>query len=138
MLISNNYPQELLTALMEMEIRESYVRLELLDWNENFLQEIQGIVTTGSVSIDGKSSMRRTCNFTMILPDGQDEYELSNIINLNKKFNLYIGYKNNLKAYQNYGEVLWFKLGVFVFISVNFTHSTSSTQISVTARDKMC
>lgn len=138
MLISNNYPQELLTALMEMEIRESYVRLELLDWNENFLQEIQGIVTTGSVSIDGKSSMRRTCNFTMILPDGQDEYELSNIINLNKKFNLYIGYKNNLKAYQSYGEILWFKLGVFVFISANFTHSTSSTQISVTARDKMC
>ena len=134
----NKYPQDLLTALMEMEIRESFVRLELLDWNENFIQEIQGIATSGSVSIDGKSSMRRTCNFTLVLPDGQNEYELSNIINLNKKFNLYIGYKNNLKNYQEYGEILWFKLGVFVFITANFNHSTNSTQISITARDKMC
>ena len=71
--------------------------------------------------------MRRTCNFTLVLPDGQNEYELSNIINLNKKFNLYIGYKNNLKNYQEYGEILWFKLGVFVFITANFNHSTNST-----------
>jgi hypothetical protein len=33
----HNYPQELLNALMEMELRESYVKIELLDWNENFI-----------------------------------------------------------------------------------------------------
>ena len=138
-MLYNNYPNELLTALMEMEIRESYIKIELLDWNENFIQELQGIVTSGSISIDGKSSMRRSCNFTMILPDGQNEYELLNIINLNKKFNLYIGYKNNLIQYQKeYGDIIWFKMGLYVFISANFNHSTSTTSISVTARDKMC
>lgn len=135
----HNYPQELLNALMEMELRESYVKIELLDWNENFIQELQGIVTTGSISIDGKSSMRRSCNFTMILPDGQNEYELSNIINLNKKFKLYIGYKNHLVEYQSeYGDILWFNMGLYVFITANFNHSTSGATIAVTARDKMC
>lgn len=99
MSIETGYPQELLDAFMDMPIRESYVKLELLDWNEEFIQEIQGVVTAGSLSFDGKSSMRRTCNFTMIIPDGQNEYELSKIINLNKKFRLYIGYKNNLVEY---------------------------------------
>ena len=86
MSIKTGYPQDLLDTFMEMPIRESYVKLELLDWNEEFIQDIQGIVTTGSLSFDGKSSMRRTCNFTMVIPDGQDEYELSKIINLNRKF----------------------------------------------------
>ena len=92
-MITTGYPDGLLDALSNMSIRESYVKIELLDWNENFIQEIQGVVTTGSFSFDGKSSMRRTCNFTMVIPDGQDEYELARIINLNKKFRLYIGYK---------------------------------------------
>jgi hypothetical protein len=138
MSIITGYPEELLDAFMEMPLRESYVKLELLDWNENFIQEIQGIVTNGSISLDGKSSMRRTCNFTVIVPDGQDEYELSKIINLNKKFRLYVGYKNNLMDYQDYPEILWFKMGLYVFITANFNHSTSGTSISITARDKMC
>ena len=138
MSIETGYPQELLDAFMDMPIRESYVKLELLDWNEEFIQEIQGVVTAGSLSFDGKSSMRRTCNFTMIIPDGQNEYELSKIINLNKKFRLYIGYKNNLVEYQNYPDILWFRLGIYVFITANFNHSISGTTISVTARDKMC
>jgi hypothetical protein len=83
--------------------------------------------------------MRRSCNFTMILPDGQNEYELSNIINLNKKFKLYIGYKNHLVEYQSeYGDILWFNMGLYVFITANFNHSTSGATIAVTARDKMC
>lgn len=138
MSIKTGYPQDLLDTFMEMPIRESYVKLELLDWNEEFIQDIQGIVTTGSLSFDGKSSMRRTCNFTMVIPDGQDEYELSKIINLNRKFRLYIGYKNNLTEYQDYPDILWFKLGLYVFVSANFNHSTSGTTISVSARDKMC
>jgi hypothetical protein len=107
-----------------MTIRETYVKLELLDWQENFIQDIQGIVTNGSFSFDGKSSMRRTCNFTMVIPDGQNEYELQKIINLNKKFRLYIGCKNHLVDYQDYPDILWFKMGLYVFISANFNHST--------------
>jgi hypothetical protein len=137
-MITTGYPDGLLDALSNMSIRESYVKIELLDWNENFIQEIQGVVTTGSFSFDGKSSMRRTCNFTMVIPDGQDEYELARIINLNKKFRLYIGYKNNLMDYQDYPDILWFKMGLYVFITANFNHSIQGSTINVTARDKMC
>ena len=134
-MIETKYTIEELKSFMEMPIHESYVKLELLDWNENFIQEIQGIVTNGSVSFNGQSAMRRTCNFTLLIPDMQNDYVLSNIINLNKKFRLYIGYKNHLN---NNEEIIWFKLGVYVFITASFNHSTSGTSISVTARDKMC
>ena len=132
------YPSDLLEKLSEMQIRETYVRLELLDWQENFLQQVEGIVTTGSISINGKSSMRRTCNFTFILPENEEEYVLQRIINLNKKFKLFCGYKNYLSDYQSYGDILWFKMGTYVFTNCNFSHSSTGTTLSVTAQDKMC
>ena len=137
-MINTAYPNDLLKAFENMEIKESYVKIELLNWQEEIIQEIQGVVSGGSVSFDGKSSMRRTCNFTITVPADNVDYNLSELINLNKKFNLYIGYTNKLADYQDYGKMLWFKIGVFVFISANFTHSLSSTSISITARDKMC
>lgn len=139
-MINTQYSNEFLTALEQMELKESYLRLEVLNWDEELIQEISGIVTGGSMSFDGKSSMRRTCNFTMLLDDTAiPQYQLEEIIGLNKKFRLYIGYKNRLVNYQKqYGEKVWFKLGTFVFITASFSHSTSESSISVTARDKMC
>lgn len=137
-MINNGYSKEFLKDLESMEVKEKYVKLELLNWNEEVIKEIQGLITQGSMTYDGKSSMRRTCSFTFILPNNLDSYELEEIIGLNKKFKLYIGYKNRLSQYKEYGDIIWFKMGVYVFISANFTHSTSACTVAVTARDKMC
>ena len=130
-MIQTGYTQEQLNKFLQIPIKSTFVKIELLNWKEEFIREIQGLVTQGSISIDGKSSMRRTCNLTLTIPDNINEIELQTLINLNKKFKLYVGCQ-----YQN--EIMWFKQGIFVFISANFSHSTSGTTVSITARDKMC
>lgn len=126
-----NYTKSQLDSLINLEIRETYVKIELLNWNEELVKEIQSLVTQGSISINANSAMRRTCNLTMLIPDNMSQFELSNLINLNKKFKLYIGCKLD-------DEIMWFKQGVFVFATANFNRSTSGTTVSITARDKMC
>ena len=47
-MINTQYSNEFLTALEQMELKESYLRLEVLNWDEELIQEISGIVTGGS------------------------------------------------------------------------------------------
>jgi hypothetical protein len=43
-----------------------YAKVVALNFNEDPLQEITGIVASGSVNVDGSSSMRRTCTLSLL------------------------------------------------------------------------
>lgn len=130
------YPQQILDLIDQMPFRTLFAKLELLDWQERPIKEIQGFLTNGSISINGNSTVRRTCSFTF---SALNEEQLGHLIKLNTKFKLFIGLKNQLpKKYKEYGEIFWFNLGVYVFTDASFTHNTSSVSVNVTAKDKMC
>lgn len=54
------------------KLQNQFVKITLLDWDENPLQEIQGIATGGSISLNGNSSVRRTCSLTMAVKSISD------------------------------------------------------------------
>lgn len=134
-MLNTIYSQPVLEEIDKMPIRELYVKLELLNWKEENIKEISGLLTGGNIQINGKSSVRRTCSFTFLADDKQvQEY-----IHLNTKFRLYIGLKNRLPVkYKGEGDILWFKQGVYVFNTASFQHNSTNTTVSVTAKDKMC
>ena len=130
------YSNEVLKLIDEMPIREIYVKLELLDWQENTIKEIQGLLTGGNISINGNSAVRRTCSFTFVAADVE---QINEYIQLNTKFKLYIGLKNRLPVkYHNLGDILWFKGGLYIFTNASFSHNSSGTTVNVSAKDKMC
>ena len=126
--------------LMDKEhLKEQYAKIILLDWQENPIQEIQGVVTGGNLNIDGKSSMRRTCNLTITVNDDENASvtNMNNLFSINKKIKLEIGYKNTTKQYPEY-DIIWYRQGVFVIINPSVSHSLSGTTISLQLKDKMC
>ena len=50
-----------LSRLDETINQKQYVKITLLNWSEQPLKEIQGAITTGTLTKDGSSSVRRTC-----------------------------------------------------------------------------
>jgi hypothetical protein len=46
--------------------REVYAKIVSLNIHEEPIESIEGRVTGGSISIDGSSSVRRSCNLTLI------------------------------------------------------------------------
>lgn len=128
-----------LKALENYPIKEQHVKVELLDFKENPITEIQGKCSTGSLNIDGNSSMRRTCTFTMIVDESTfDLTNVDSLISINKKIKLYAGYTNFMEEYKHYGEIVWFPLGTYVIVAPSISHSTSGATINITAKDKMC
>lgn len=122
----------------KMIVHKEYVRITLLDWQENPLKEIQGELTTGSLTKDGSSAIRRTCSFTAnvdansyTVEDGQMDFAI------NKKVFIEMGVKNYTDEYTEY-PILWFPQGVFFINKFSISSaSTSAVTINLSLRDKM-
>ena len=122
----------------ELQLKEQFVKIVVLDWEENPIQEIQGQVTAGSVNIDGQSSVRRTCNITFIADEDQAHIsDVSNLLSINKKIKLEIGFTNITKQYKSYRKI-WFPLGTYLIINPSISHNNGGITISLQLKDKMC
>ena len=130
--------QDFLAQLDDFVNQKRYAKLTLLNWAEEPLKEIQGEIVSGSLSKDGSSAVRRTCNLTTAVDAGSYTVEDTQMdFSLNKKIFLEIGIENKTKEYPEY-PILWFPQGVFFIKSFACNSATSSAvNISLTLNDKM-
>lgn len=116
-----------------------YVKITLLNWEEEPIKEIAGELTSGTISKDGSSSVRRTGQLSATVSRG--EYDVEDVdldFSINKKMFVEIGVKNYSNLYKEY-PILWFPQGVFFISSFAITSNVSSSiNISLTLKDKMC
>ena len=156
--------KEFIELLEKENSRELYAKIVNLTLDEYPIEEIQGKVSQGNLSIDGSSAVRRTCSLTLI----------ADRVNINEyywsfatKFKLYIGLKipktiqnmtvnNNVLAkfnevskaivlqkdkeylYKDYPDIIWFPQGTFLITDFKLTLNTNGTDsIYITGKDKM-
>lgn len=128
-----------LFKIASLQSKTQYVKITLLDWEERPIQEIQGMTTGGSVNVDGKSAMRRTCNLSMYVPNENiaNITNINSLFSINRKIFLEIGFKNTTTQYTQY-DIIWMPLGTYVMINPNLSHSASGVTMSLQLKDKMC
>lgn len=142
-MIMTEYPYlknlNFLSTIDTLKIKKQYAKITLLDWDEKPIQEIQGLITSGSLNLTGDSAIRRTGNLSVFLQD--ESYakisDSGNLFSINKKMFLEIGYENPTTEYQNF-PILWYPQGIFVIGSASASHSSSGTTLSLSFKDKMC
>lgn len=130
---------DFLMQLDKLNIRVQYAKIILLSYDEKPIKEIQGNITGGNLSVNGTSTVRRTMNLTMLATFANNNIEdIDNEISINKKVKIQIGYKNPIKGYEKYGDIVWFPCGVFILSSASVSKNTSGWNISIAGKDKMC
>ena len=133
-----SHDENFLKKIDNQRLQKQYIKLILLDWKENPLTEIQGFSTGGTLSVNGDSATRQTCNLTMYVPN--NEYNITNadnMISINKKIYLEIGVENNQIEYPEH-DIIWFPQGVFCITSCSLTRSSNGRTLSLQLRDKSC
>ena len=118
--------------------QRQYVKITLLDWNEEPIKAIEGEISSGSISKNGDSPIRRTAQLTCAVDarsysvdDGKADFAI------NKKVFIEIGVKNETPHYPDY-PIFWFPEGVFFIGSFAINASAnSSTTITLSLKDKM-
>ena len=127
-----------LKQLDNTKTKTIYTNITILNWNEDPIQNIEGKVNSGSITIDGKSSMRRTLSLNLLADQTNNQIKnVNNLLSINKKIFVQIGIKNTLNKYTDY-DIIWFPIGIFVIFTVSINHSTNNYIISLQAKDKMC
>ena len=126
------YSKNFLLKLDQQKERTVYVRLIALTQDELPVEEIQGRATGGSINLDGKSAVRRTCSITLV---GQDLQIHDYFWAMKNKFKVEIGIENHIDS--NYEDIIWFKQGIFYITSFSMSESTNSFTITINGKDKM-
>jgi hypothetical protein len=129
--------------------REIYIKIELLTWEESKIKEIQGLVRSGSLNVDGNSIIRRTISLQLVL-DTNTYFlpEVAEEISISKKIKISIGLSNNTyygrfpdqvsSEFKYLAEpIIYFNLGTFVPTQIGLSHTTDDSSISVEAQDIM-
>ena len=113
--------------------KEVYAKIISLTQKEEPIECIEGKVTKGTINIDGSSSVKRTCNLTLIAEDVNinDFYW-----GLTNKFKLEIGLTNDIDS--SYEDIIWFPQGIFVINSFKTAYTTKGFNITISGQDKMC
>lgn len=146
-----------LKALDQHRVKEEYVRITVLSWDEDPISYIQGRVISGSLNIDGSSIIRRTGNLTLFAEEKENDLsQIDTELSINRKIKIEKGILNTVPDYvytyyegdelkikrldykELYGEIVWFPLGIFVMFDPTLNHSTSGVTISLSFKDKMC
>lgn len=147
-----------LEKIDKLHIKEQYIRITVLNWQEEPLQTVQGIAINGSVNLDGNSSMRRTASLSIFAEEKDNNLaNIDHLFSVNKKCKLQLGIVNtlekeyiqqkdkedNIKNYtidyqEMYGQIVWFPLGIYVMFNPSLAHSMTGVTISMNLKDKMC
>lgn len=112
--------------------REVFVKIQLLSAQGQVLDELQGDVIDGDVSIDAESDIRRTCNLDLYVKDRSLFVGEKRKVWLDKTVRLYYGIRH-----QRTQEILWYPLGIYLFNEQSYEYSAVTHTLSVSCADRM-
>ena len=89
--------KDFLKQLDEDNLKQCYVKIEVLDSEEKPISDIVGRVSTGNININGSSSLRRTASLTFVADEvDNDLTDVDNLLSISKRIALYVGFENNI------------------------------------------
>ncbi len=125
------YDQDFLTQLALFPHKTQYARLKVFNKQGIPLQRLEGIITSGSIKVDGSAAIRRTCSLTLNL---LDEYEIiDSYWALTHEFEVEIGLNNLIDM--KYDPIVWFPMGHYLISSFSQNQTTNAKNVSVNGQD---
>lgn len=118
--------------LLQKDIKYKY-RLLVIGKNKSVIDELSGLQTIGSYSIDSESDIRRTASFTMYLSSFYKDYSVE------KKLYEWIGYSFKLQIgiYSiRDDDFKWYDCGYYLITEGNTSYNSTDNSITVSLSDR--
>ena len=98
---------------VKQRYRRILIKIDLLNFDFQVVGSIEGNLTTGGVTINANSDIRRTCNVSLVVKKNTFKIEAGGQIWLDKYIQIYYGIINN-----STGEIIWTNMGIFMILLV--------------------
>ena len=118
--------------IIKQRITERYIKISLLDFNYNTVDEISGEMLSCSVQCDADSDLRRSCSVGLVIANKTFDIQPGGRIFLDRYIQVYVGLKNIRSD-----EVQWYNQGIYLIDAPSFNYDATNNTLSFTGLDLM-
>ena len=118
--------------VLKQQYIKKYIRLELLDFQYNIVDELSGNMTKCSINVDSNSDLRRSCDLGFVVTTSTFDIKAGSKLWLDKFVRPYVGYENMCT-----GEIQWYNQGIYLVNNPQWSYNASTNEISMQALDLM-
>lgn len=118
--------------VLKQQYIKKYIRLELLDFQYNIVDELSGNMIKCSINVDSNSDLRRSCDLGFVVTTSTFDIKSGQKIWLDKFVRPYVGYEN-----MRTGEIQWYNQGIYLVNNPQWSYNASTNEISMQALDLM-
>lgn len=126
-----NITQDDYNILRQSYIKQ-YIKLDLLDFNMNVVDEMSGNLIGFSVAVDANADLRRSCECTLVVTDSSFEIKAGGKIFLDKYIRPWIGYLN-IRT----GNIQWYNQGIYLINAPSYQYDAATYTLSFSGLDLM-
>lgn len=116
----------------QQTIRETFIKVNLLDFNYATIDTLEGNIISGNVQINSDSDIRRTCDVSFVITDTTLDAIPNGRIWLDKLIQVYIGVKNSIDD-----EIVWTNLGIYLINQPTYQYEATTRTLSFQGLDLM-
>lgn len=120
--------------LVQMKTRNSKIKVELLNFNFETINSLEGKTISGSINVDSTADIRRTCNLGLIATNIDNNMVTSGgEIWIDKFIKVYQGIDNP----RNNNTTVWWNMGIFLINNPNTVYNATDHTITFEGLDLM-
>lgn len=109
-------------------IRDLRVKINVLNFNMQTVDEITGVVLDGSINVDATADIRRTCSLSLVVKDSTLELQPGGRIWVDKYFQVLIDHLNK-------GD--WINMGIYLVNAPSWSYDPGNSTLSLQGLDLM-
>lgn len=118
--------------VVKQRTTERYIKLDLLDFSYNTVDEISGDMIACNVQCDASSDLRRSCSVSFVATNKKFDIQPGGRIFLDRMIRLYIGLRNNRT-----GGIQWYSQGIYLIDAPTFEYDATNNTLSFSGLDLM-
>lgn len=118
--------------VIHQNIQKRFVRIELLNYQFQTVDELSGVVTSGNITIDANSDIRRTGTLSLVVQDSSFEVGSGSKIWLDKYIRVYVDIEN-----VRTGERIPTNCGLFIIDEPKYQYDHQTNTLTLSLLDLM-
>ena len=118
--------------IIKQRVNERYIKINLLDFNYNIVDEISGNMTSCSIKCDADSDLRRSCSVSLVVTNNSFDIKAGGKIFLDRYIRVYVGLKN-IKT----DTIQWYNQGIYLIDAPSLNYDAVNNTLSFTGLDLM-
>lgn len=113
-------------------IQNRYIKIELLNYQYQTVDMLEGVATEGNITIDANSDIRRTASISLVVNDSSFNVQSGGKIWLDRFVRLWVG-TESIKT----GEVEWTNCGLYIIDAPSYQYDAVTNTLSLSLLDLM-